>query len=172
MSKNNKEQELKPCPFCGGKADQDIDNEWIFCIECGVGYAGRYRRKQWNTRPDAQEVKKDLKAIMLERDELIDSNVEILEENKELKERLEQIYKLAIDSIVDDLPLYHQNVINQICDLCRPPTNQGEGAGRISTVVRLKTDRKLTFYTVKKSSLGKVRKYARYKRAIKVRTKT
>jgi len=30
---------LKPCPFCGGKAEYDNNDrgaEWIYCTECGA----------------------------------------------------------------------------------------------------------------------------------------
>lgn len=43
--------ELLPCPFCGGEADEK-DN-WIFCIDCGVGYEEfdpEESKKAWNTR--------------------------------------------------------------------------------------------------------------------------
>lgn len=42
---------LKPCPFCGGKAD--IDGEWVFCKDCGVGYEKVTIKKSisaWNKR--------------------------------------------------------------------------------------------------------------------------
>ena len=43
--------ELLPCPYCGGEAEEQ-DN-WIFCIACGVGYEEfdpAESRKAWNTR--------------------------------------------------------------------------------------------------------------------------
>lgn len=43
--------ELLPCPFCGGEVEEQ-DN-WIFCINCGVGYEEfdpKESRKAWNTR--------------------------------------------------------------------------------------------------------------------------
>lgn len=42
---------LLECPFCGGNAEEQ-DN-WIFCITCGVGYEEfnpEESRKAWNTR--------------------------------------------------------------------------------------------------------------------------
>ena len=47
----NKDRELKPCPFCGGKAEDDYG--WIFCSKCGVGYDYLDRGKgitDWNKR--------------------------------------------------------------------------------------------------------------------------
>lgn len=45
--------ELKPCPFCGGKADY-VGTE-IECLECGVmmpkTFAFEMQVDNWNTRP-------------------------------------------------------------------------------------------------------------------------
>lgn len=52
-------EELKPCPFCGGKASvwkEDavwFDITWIGCEECGVQlrkYADNRGIKKWNKR--------------------------------------------------------------------------------------------------------------------------
>lgn len=43
--------ELLPCPFCGGEAQ--IEDNWIFCLQCGVGYEEFDPTKSieaWNTR--------------------------------------------------------------------------------------------------------------------------
>ena len=39
---------LLPCPFCGGNAEND--DRWVYCVECGVGYAGETGVQQWNRR--------------------------------------------------------------------------------------------------------------------------
>lgn len=61
---NESIQNLKPCPFCGGKADFDYDDSgynWVFCTKCGVTtdtdmhyeFDARLRlAKAWNTRAD------------------------------------------------------------------------------------------------------------------------
>ena len=57
-------EELKPCPFCNGKAEFEKDNgEWlVFCERCGsmtVLFDTKPEAKEaWNTRPieDKQEV--------------------------------------------------------------------------------------------------------------------
>jgi Lar family restriction alleviation protein len=53
-------EELKPCPYCGGKAEYDnCDNgtgQWIECDDCGamlkVPYSTSYERlfSMWNRR--------------------------------------------------------------------------------------------------------------------------
>lgn len=43
--------ELLPCPFCGGEAV--MQDNWIFCRECGVGYEEfdpTESKKAWNIR--------------------------------------------------------------------------------------------------------------------------
>lgn len=70
--------ELKPCPFCGGKAVYyyQRDNEAIFCDECGAklpyldfGEAHDKLAKQWNARPfeDALRAKNKRLREVLER---------------------------------------------------------------------------------------------------------
>lgn len=50
-------EELKPCPFCGGKAEFENDNgEWfVFCEKCGsmtVPFETKPEAKEtWNNRP-------------------------------------------------------------------------------------------------------------------------
>jgi Lar family restriction alleviation protein len=52
-------EELKPCPFCGGEADlsqEDKPQVWfVFCKKCGVSTDTSYEESQavgeWNTRP-------------------------------------------------------------------------------------------------------------------------
>ena len=53
--------ELKPCPFCGGKAEFEKDEGWfVFCEKCGsmtVLFDTKPEAKEtWNSRPieDAQ----------------------------------------------------------------------------------------------------------------------
>ena len=51
--------ELKPCPFCGGKA-QIMDTgypHWIYCEKCGAQVHGgtnyeKYSIKAWDRRAD------------------------------------------------------------------------------------------------------------------------
>lgn len=51
------ETELKPCPFCAGKADLGMNADglhYVFCDRCGLEAPGRYRQDQaidcWNQR--------------------------------------------------------------------------------------------------------------------------
>ena len=63
----NKDRELKPCPFCGGKAEDDYG--WIFCSKCGVGYDYLDRGKgitDWNKRSYKPLGKGELEKIMWE----------------------------------------------------------------------------------------------------------
>ena len=63
--------ELKPCPFCGGKAYflHGRKNECITCEECGHRFysleigedAQKELWKQWNRRPIEDELRKDLR---------------------------------------------------------------------------------------------------------------
>lgn len=60
--------ELKPCPFCGGKAEFENDNEewFVFCEKCGsmtVLFETKPEAKEaWNARPieyaQAAEIKR------------------------------------------------------------------------------------------------------------------
>jgi len=59
-------EELKSCPFCGGKAIVDTDDKfaWVHCVNCDSGTAGWRNRtlankdsintaiRIWNTRPE------------------------------------------------------------------------------------------------------------------------
>ena len=46
--------ELKPCPFCGGRASKDPAAEWVQCEECGATGAAWQGQKEaieaWNRR--------------------------------------------------------------------------------------------------------------------------
>ncbi len=53
-------EKLKPCPFCGGKAELDEDYDsgnifWVFCTRCGIStdtdYVSKEAIKAWNRRP-------------------------------------------------------------------------------------------------------------------------
>ncbi len=63
--------ELKPCPFCGGKADYDNNEsglEWVYCTECGATGESFWMSidvtdqaiKAWNNRQnnDTQDIDK------------------------------------------------------------------------------------------------------------------
>ena len=59
------EQELKPCPFCGGEEtwlDDTMAPHYYQrnCVDCGAGpdHAG-----DWNTRPIEDELRKDLERL-------------------------------------------------------------------------------------------------------------
>lgn len=53
-------EELKPCPFCGGKAEliliKGMDEKYIKCTNCGVSTLLSIERKtvirEWNRRAD------------------------------------------------------------------------------------------------------------------------
>ena len=52
-------KELKPCPFCGGEAEIEMDESWywnyhVFCQECKIGTdyyeTADEARQAWNRR--------------------------------------------------------------------------------------------------------------------------
>lgn len=62
----NQEYIIKPCPFCGGKATFDHDDNgwnWIFCTQCGASTDSRVSAmddcksvllEQWNKRHEPE----------------------------------------------------------------------------------------------------------------------
>ena len=61
-----KETELKPCPFCGGKADFITDTATIKCKQCGGAFVvtnpliSRLEvAKAWNRRADDEQREAD-----------------------------------------------------------------------------------------------------------------
>lgn len=72
--------ELKPCPFCGGKAEWDEGEQRVYCTSCGC-MPGTYDLpldhesdvmpgvQVWNTRTDARADRLE-KLLRLSRDEL------------------------------------------------------------------------------------------------------
>ena len=60
-----KETELKPCPFCGGKArlyDGHMDAYGVVCEKCGVKLYGRSSsgaaKRAWNRRSNDERTDK------------------------------------------------------------------------------------------------------------------
>lgn len=68
--------ELKPCPYCKGKATIDLDDSWVFCEDCGFGIeivepsfpTIETLIEHWNTRP----IEDTLNAQIKEQGELIE----------------------------------------------------------------------------------------------------
>lgn len=61
--------ELKPCPFCGGRASKDPAAEWVQCEECGATGAAWQSQKEaieaWNRRAlSAQQPDPDWEAAL------------------------------------------------------------------------------------------------------------
>lgn len=102
-------EELKPCPFCGGKAEFENDNgEWfVFCEKCGsmtVLFETKPEAKEaWNTRQieyaQAAEIKRLREALEIYKEALHeglwktglqDSIWEVIEQ---AEEKAEQILK-------------------------------------------------------------------------------
>ena len=52
--------ELKPCPFCGGNASNDDD--WTFCVDCGVGFESGASKRMWNVRISESKLQARLEA--------------------------------------------------------------------------------------------------------------
>jgi Lar family restriction alleviation protein len=55
--KQTSEQELLPCPFCGGEAELDINDMSIYCNTCDGQVTNFTKTKTglqeaWNTRPN------------------------------------------------------------------------------------------------------------------------
>jgi hypothetical protein len=86
---SDKEQDLMPCPFCGGDTTEIMEDE--YALVCGVcGCEGRYdcseqrtlmgKVKAWNTRP--ANARDDIKALKDERDRYRDA-LEKIRNNKE-----------------------------------------------------------------------------------------
>lgn len=58
-------RELKPCPFCGGKAETSNNKfertllSWVYCTSCGSAGGYRYTEAEaieaWNTRIDVEQ---------------------------------------------------------------------------------------------------------------------
>lgn len=54
-------KKLKPCPFCGGKAEGLFDDEGIFtsfevvCTQCGVSVSLNSELGYWKTESDAHQ---------------------------------------------------------------------------------------------------------------------
>lgn len=106
-------EELKPCPFCGGKAEHDetCDQEhFIFCIDCGAGTVPFDTQMEavaaWNTRPIEDALQREL-------NEAIDDNYKNVwkvqkqaergakyaqKENARLREALAEIEKTVEDA--------------------------------------------------------------------------
>jgi Lar family restriction alleviation protein len=65
--------ELKPCPFCGGKAYRDrVDDKplfWVACLECGID--GRICESEpeaitaWNRRPPESSERVPLSEVQI-----------------------------------------------------------------------------------------------------------
>lgn len=89
--KDDEEQsklELKPCPFCGGKAFWDSEFSGVYC-HCGAEItfceSDKEAAEKWNTRPIEDALK---------------------EENKRLREALEEIKK-TVESAQDTVYPLH-----------------------------------------------------------------
>ena len=71
--------ELKPCPFCGGKAEFEIDEGWfVFCEKCGsmtVLFDTKPEAKEtWNARPIEDKQASENKRLYDALDEIVNRN--------------------------------------------------------------------------------------------------
>jgi hypothetical protein len=113
--------ELKPCPFCGEKAEirvkQWIDGEgypdklvWVECPDCG----DTHRPDNWNTRPIEDALRAELETAYFEKAEFQESNTRLREalgrahqQRDALKDELEQARVRLAEAEADAERLYH-----------------------------------------------------------------
>jgi Lar family restriction alleviation protein len=96
MFEMNKADELKPCPFCGGKAELDeSEDEFgmhsILCSSCGtmMVFGSIFEATtKWNTRTDAPEPKSNVQDFA---DTIKDDPAQII---KWAKREIEEYQKL------------------------------------------------------------------------------
>jgi len=96
--------ELKPCPFCGGKAKQLHGNR-IACKQCGTRTVSRQssieNKKLWNARPESES--------MTNRPAVDDL---LLQEIYSLREKL----KIAISAIKHTIPEFDDQLFLHQCN--------------------------------------------------------
>ena len=91
-------EELKACPFCGGKAvNNKLEGfgnlDYISCSKCGAG-SSQYGEKsisEWNNRPREQELEARVKELHIQSTMRGGKIVELKQENTALRAELEDL---------------------------------------------------------------------------------
>lgn len=118
----NNLEELKPCPFCGGKAHLLTSNGMSFLVECSVCLTdflngpvgiGWYRSEKdaatdWNDRPSERALIAQLEAAQKERDELKELNCHFdlsIRKTEGVNEVLRSKLEAAERALIKPLPI-------------------------------------------------------------------
>lgn len=97
-------EELKNCPFCGGKAkEQNIIIvgrglcKMVFCENCNIDFKTPTSIVQWNTRPEEERLK-------AENERLKDENEALIQHVAQLKARLKAMEEAYAEMFKKNVP--------------------------------------------------------------------